>query len=159
MIRTLFSLILLIGIAAGGVAAYKQYYGSDSGKDQFRTEKVVRGDLHINVRATGTVEPEETVDVGAQVVGRIKELGKDPRGLASQNVAAVQVDYEKPVTNDQAPAKDASAPAATDAAATAPAEKITTPAQYRKKKLGADSIGKSKAAPSDAPAKPGATKA
>lgn len=157
MIRTLFSLILLAGIAAGGVAAYKHYVDSDSDKDQFRTEKVVRGDLHINVRATGTVEPEETVDVGAQVVGRIKELGKDPRGLASENVAAIQVDYEKPVAADQAVANDA--PAATDAAAPAPPEKITTPAQYRKKKLGADSIGKSKRAPSDAAAKPGATKA
>jgi multidrug efflux pump subunit AcrA (membrane-fusion protein) len=158
MIRTLLSLILLVGIAAGGVAAYKHYVGSDSDKDQFRTEKVVRGDLRINVRATGTVEPEETVDVGAQVVGRIKELGKDPRGLASQNVAAIQVDYEKPVTNEQAPAKDASAPAAADSS-TPPSDKVTTPAQYHKKKLGADSIGKSKPAPSDAPAKPGATKA
>src|SRR5262249_60985690 len=100
----------------------------------------------------GTVEPEETVDVGAQVVGRIKELGKDPRGLASQNVAAVQVDYEKPVTADQAPVKDATTPAATDAADAEPTEKITPPAKYRKQKLGTDSIGQRKSAPYDATA-------
>lgn len=61
----LLSLALLIGIAVGGTALYSKFYRSDSGQDRFRVEKVTRGDLQINVRATGTVEPEETVDVGA----------------------------------------------------------------------------------------------
>ena len=30
------------------------------------------------VNATGTVVPEEVIDVGAQVVGRIVEFGPDP---------------------------------------------------------------------------------
>lgn len=55
-------------------------------------DKVTRGDLQIVVRATGTIEPEETVDVGAQVVGRIKELGKDPRGQSDPNYANKSVD-------------------------------------------------------------------
>ncbi len=63
MIRTLLTLGLLTGIAVGGTAFYKNYFRSDSGKDLFRVEKVIRGDLQINVRATGTVEPEEAVDV------------------------------------------------------------------------------------------------
>jgi HlyD family secretion protein len=158
MIRTLLSLILLIGLAAGGVALYKHYVESDSERDQFRTEKVVRGDLQINVRATGTVEPEETVDIGAQVVGRIKQLGKDPRGLASQNIAAIQVDYAKPLTNGETPANEQAASTAGGQPVTS-TEKIATPDQYRKKKLGADSIGKSKAASSEAAAKTGTTKA
>ena len=44
----------------------------------FRTVAVKRGDLLSTISATGTVEPEEVVDVGAQVVGRIKTLGIDP---------------------------------------------------------------------------------
>jgi HlyD family secretion protein len=67
-------------------------YRSDSQREAFRVDKVTRGDLQIVVRATGTIEPEETVDVGAQVVGRIKELGKDPRGQSDRNYANKSVD-------------------------------------------------------------------
>jgi HlyD family secretion protein len=45
----------------------------------FRTAPVARGDLQVTVSATGTIEPEEVVDVGAQVVGMIREFGRDPR--------------------------------------------------------------------------------
>jgi HlyD family secretion protein len=44
----------------------------------FRTAPVARGDLQVTVSATGTIEPEEVVDVGAQVVGMIREFGRDP---------------------------------------------------------------------------------
>src|SRR5437868_1467131 len=91
------ALAILIGIAVGGTALYSKYYSSDSHKEPFRVEKATRGDLHITVRATGTVEPEETVDVGAQVVGRIKELGKDPRGTTNPKYANKTVDYGTPV--------------------------------------------------------------
>ena len=39
-----------------------------------------RGDLQATISATGTVEPEEVVDVGAQVAGRIVTFGKDKNG-------------------------------------------------------------------------------
>jgi len=41
---------------------------------------VMRGDLQAIISATGTVEPEEVVDVGAQVAGRIVAFGKDKDG-------------------------------------------------------------------------------
>ncbi len=68
-------------------------------------ETVTRGDLHITVHATGTVEPEGTVDVGAQVVGRIKELGKDPRGQTDPKYANKSVDYGTPVAKGTVLAK------------------------------------------------------
>jgi HlyD family secretion protein len=43
------------------------------------TAPVQRGDLVATVTATGTIEPEEVVDVGAQVVGIIQEFGRDPK--------------------------------------------------------------------------------
>lgn len=87
----------LIGVAVGGTALYHRFSGSESHSELFRVEKATRGDLHITVRATGTVEPEETVDVGAQVVGRIKELGKDPRCKTDPQFANKSVDYGSPV--------------------------------------------------------------
>ena len=46
----------------------------------FRTAPVKRGDLVATISATGTVEPEEVVDVGAQVAGLILTFGKDKHG-------------------------------------------------------------------------------
>lgn len=46
----------------------------------FRTSPLKRGDLLATISATGTVEPEEVIDVGAQVAGRIVVFGKDKSG-------------------------------------------------------------------------------
>jgi HlyD family secretion protein len=69
---------LLIVLAAGGfVAWYAQ--GSAKGQATLRTEPVIRGELLATISATGTLEPEDVIDVGAQVAGQIKEFGSDPR--------------------------------------------------------------------------------
>src|SRR5262249_14614077 len=41
----------------------------------FRTEPVIRGELVATISATGTLEPDEVIAVGAQVAGQIKEFG------------------------------------------------------------------------------------
>jgi HlyD family secretion protein len=46
----------------------------------FRTAAVTRGNLAVDISATGTVEPEEVVDVGAQIAGQIVSLGTDVDG-------------------------------------------------------------------------------
>ena len=57
------------------------YLTRGSGKSAgFRTVPVKRGDLQATISATGTVEPEEVVDIGAQVAGRIVSFGKDKNG-------------------------------------------------------------------------------
>jgi HlyD family secretion protein len=58
---------------------------------EFRTMPIARGDLEVTVSATGTIEPEEVVDVGAQVVGMIREFGRDPRD------GERPIDYGSPV--------------------------------------------------------------
>lgn len=55
---------------------------SNSKNSLFRTVLVQRGDLLATISATGTVEPEEVIDVGAQVAGRINSFGKDKNGKA-----------------------------------------------------------------------------
>jgi HlyD family secretion protein len=45
----------------------------------FRTETVSRADLIPTITATGTVEPQEVVDVGAQVEGLIISFGTDDK--------------------------------------------------------------------------------
>jgi HlyD family secretion protein len=48
-------------------------------KTKYRTAKITRGRLVPTLNVTGTLQPEELVDVGAQVSGPIKSLGKDPK--------------------------------------------------------------------------------
>jgi HlyD family secretion protein len=43
-----------------------------------RMATIHRGDLLSTISATGTVEPEEVIDVGAQVAGLITQFGSDP---------------------------------------------------------------------------------
>jgi HlyD family secretion protein len=63
----------------------------------FRTAKVVRGPLAAVVRATGTVEPEEVIDVGAQVNGLIMDFGADPRDADKGKADQRRVDFGTPV--------------------------------------------------------------
>ena len=63
----------------GGAAAYFYYSSEQARRVGFRTAKLVRGDLRATIRATGTIEPEEVVDVGVQIAGEVREFGPDPR--------------------------------------------------------------------------------
>ncbi len=94
--RTVLVLLVVIGLAAGGGAYYFRYMSADQAVN-FRTAIVKRGDLQPTISATGTLEPEEVVDVGAQVAGRIVKFGldqSDPEGKKP-------VDYRSAVKKDQ----------------------------------------------------------
>lgn len=75
--RWLVLICLAVLLAAAGLWLWS---GESQGNGSFRTAPVTRGDLSATISATGTVEPEEVVDVGAQVAGRIVAFGKDRNG-------------------------------------------------------------------------------
>jgi HlyD family secretion protein len=52
----------------------------DGAKLSFTTVTVKRGEVAATIGATGTIEPLEVVDVGAQVDGLIKSFGTDTDG-------------------------------------------------------------------------------
>ena len=68
-----------------------------AGVQVFTTAPVSRGSVVQSVSATGTVEPEELVDIGAQVSGKILSFG---RGLEGE-----ELDYCSQVTNGMLLAK------------------------------------------------------
>jgi HlyD family secretion protein len=67
---------LLLATAGGGGYWYWQQQGTTA--TAFRFEEVGRGRLVATVGATGTLQPREVVDVGAQVLGQIISIGPDP---------------------------------------------------------------------------------
>src|SRR4051794_13175054 len=76
--KVLMVVLIILALAAGGIGLWYGLGSSNTGP-AYRTAVVERGSLLATVSATGTVEPEEVVDVGAQVAGQIKRFGRDPR--------------------------------------------------------------------------------
>jgi len=64
--------------------------GGQTGGTAFRVAVVTKGDLEVTVSATGTVQPEELVDVGAQVAGKIVAFGQDVDGKPIDYGSAVK---------------------------------------------------------------------
>ncbi|MBM4284331.1 MAG: HlyD family efflux transporter periplasmic adaptor subunit [Deltaproteobacteria bacterium] len=75
--RLLFIVLPLVLLTLGGWWYWTRAQG---GVATFHTVPVKRGDLVASISATGTVQPEEVVDVGAQVAGKIVAFGKDKHG-------------------------------------------------------------------------------
>jgi HlyD family secretion protein len=67
-------LILIVCIGGSGFWYWKTH---SSPRTTFTFAEVHRGRLEATVGSTGTLQPRELVDVGAQVVGRIIYIGKD----------------------------------------------------------------------------------
>src|SRR2546423_3890426 len=64
--------------AAAAVVVWKHPWSSGGGPDlKFDTVQVDKGPIAAKVNATGTLSPRPTVQVGAQVSGRIVELDVD----------------------------------------------------------------------------------
>jgi len=73
--------LVIAVVAVVAALALLGYLLRGSGKSAgFKTVQVKRGDLQATISATGTVEPEEVVDIGAQVAGKIVTFGKDKHG-------------------------------------------------------------------------------
>ncbi|HYT93120.1 MAG TPA: efflux RND transporter periplasmic adaptor subunit, partial [Gemmataceae bacterium] len=70
--------LALVGVTAGGVGLwYTRASGAPT--SDYRTAKLKRGNVVATIAATGTLEPEEVVDIGAQVAGMVLTFGQDPR--------------------------------------------------------------------------------
>jgi HlyD family secretion protein len=70
MTLRLAGIVLVIAAVAGGALYYVKFLKA-APPPNFRTAVVKRGDLRIQIEANGTLEPQEVIDVGAQVMGRI----------------------------------------------------------------------------------------
>ncbi len=70
--------VLLIGALIIGLGWF--FFGRGRRDESLQTAAVRRGDLTATISASGTLQPERVIDVGAQVAGRIVRLGTDSTG-------------------------------------------------------------------------------
>jgi HlyD family secretion protein len=84
--------VLIASALVGGSGFWYMRNGRDS--TAFRTVTVERGDLIASINASGTIQPEEVINVGAQVAGQVKGFGADPRDTRRK------IDYGSPVEEE-----------------------------------------------------------
>jgi HlyD family secretion protein len=75
--KTAFAILVLLGVAGGGAAYYAKHKAVADPATSLSTVVIKRDDLLSTISATGTLEPEEVVNVGAQVCGLIVGFGDD----------------------------------------------------------------------------------
>ncbi|MBR6389065.1 MAG: efflux RND transporter periplasmic adaptor subunit [Opitutales bacterium] len=73
-------LIALVAVCAAAAVAYFYFSPKKSAEPSYKTAKIGHRDIAVYIDATGTVEPEDLVDVGARVSGEILQFGKDAEG-------------------------------------------------------------------------------
>jgi HlyD family secretion protein len=71
-------ILLLVLTAVGGGVGFWYWNASNGPRNSFRTATVERGYLEATIAASGTVQPEDVIEVGAQVAGRVEKFGVDP---------------------------------------------------------------------------------
>ena len=107
LMRFVIVLLLLAGLVAAGVAGYEPAleYIEEANRATFRTQTSERGDVTEVINATGTIEPVESVHVGAFVSGTIVTLGADFNDEVEAGDLLAEIDprlYQSNVARDEA---------------------------------------------------------
>jgi HlyD family secretion protein len=80
--------LLAVLICGGGI----YFHNANKSGTEYRFATVHRGEVISSISAGGTLEPEEVVDVGAQVAGQIESFGKDATGHFMDHGSEVEPD-------------------------------------------------------------------
>lgn len=73
-------IVLVVVALVIAAVAFRVFRAGREKAPEFLTVPIKRGDLVSRISATGTIEPEAAVDIGAQVAGIIIAFGTDKHG-------------------------------------------------------------------------------
>ncbi len=85
-------LLIIIAVLALGTGGYFYLRGDSKNDTKYRTEKIGRGDVVVQVRATGTINPVQTVQVGSQVSGILSKIYVDFNDVVHAGQIVAQID-------------------------------------------------------------------
>ncbi|NTV11085.1 MAG: efflux RND transporter periplasmic adaptor subunit, partial [Zoogloea sp.] len=90
--RRLLALLAVAVLGAGGYFVWQRMHGHGDGLEQYQLAAVQRGDIEDLVTATGTMQPREYVDVGAQVSGQLKKIHVEVGSVVNEGDLLAEID-------------------------------------------------------------------
>jgi HlyD family secretion protein len=87
-----YSIVLIVILVAAAWVFGKFYVKSEASRQEFKLAKVSRGDIQAIVTSTGRLSPLNTVKVGTQVSGNIKELSVDFNYIVKKDQVIALID-------------------------------------------------------------------
>jgi macrolide-specific efflux system membrane fusion protein len=84
--------LVIAALAAAGFFAWKSWFQTANPRDQYQIATVQRGDIEDLVSATGTLQPLDYVDVGAQVSGQLRKIHVEVGSLVQQGDLLAEID-------------------------------------------------------------------
>ncbi len=87
--KIIIGLLILIGV---GIALRSHFGGDQATVQAYRLAEVGRGEIVRIVSSTGTINPLNTVNVGSQISGNIKEIFVDFNSIVTKNQVIALID-------------------------------------------------------------------
>jgi HlyD family secretion protein len=87
-------IIVALVVVTGVILGLTVFKNGKNGEVKYRTETIGRGDIEALVVTSGTLNPLETIDIGAQVSGRIEKLYADFNSPVKQGEIVAELDQE-----------------------------------------------------------------
>ena len=94
-LRPLALSLLVLAVAGGGWWAWKAWGAGAQKSDELIFAFVQRGDIEDLVGATGSLQPRDYVDVGAQVSGQLKKLHVEVGSEVKEGQLLAEIDAEQ----------------------------------------------------------------
>jgi HlyD family secretion protein len=113
------TIVFTVAVCFGLFATVWWWHSHQGVKTSFTTAVVKRGDVAASISASGTIEPVEVVDIGAQVAGIIKSFGTDIDGKTIDYGSVVEKDAVLAKIDDSVYAADLLVAKANESAAEA----------------------------------------
>lgn len=85
---------VVLVVATGAILGLTVFRGGKNGEVKYRKEAVGRGDIEALVVTSGTLNPIEIVDVGAQVSGKVEKLYVDFNSQVTRGQVVAELDQE-----------------------------------------------------------------
>ena len=84
--------VLVLAFVGAGYAGWTRFANGNNPRELYQIATVQKGDLEDLVTATGTVQPRDYVDVGAQVSGQLKKLHVEVGSMVVEGDLLAEID-------------------------------------------------------------------
>lgn len=90
--RTTLLALVIPALGLAGYFGWQKFHASGNELEQYQLATVQRGDIEDLVTATGTMQPREYVDVGAQVSGQLKKIHVEIGSVVEAGALLAEID-------------------------------------------------------------------